>query len=199
MKKTCTSLGNCNSQFQLFIRVAYLYCFSPDDPREVSITCSGRRGGALLDLPLDARREDTLAQSAFGEWIVKHIDDWFEFARELQLGIQRREGIILVTGCDRTRSWTNVAFLEGWVNANGSYKVKAVEGANDVEVQYSSGHVAGGVLKHGPRGTVRVYVCQRIWSCFSMTLCPTEPTRESMCIYPRVSCRPSPQNTTKQS
>ena len=162
MNKTRISLGNCNSQSQPFIRVAHVNFFSPDDPREVSIKCLGRRGGALLSLPLGARREDTLAQSAFGEWIVKHVDDWFEFARELQLGIQRREEIILVTGCDRTRSWTNVAFLEGQVDAKGSYRVKAVESANNVEVQYSSGHVAGGVLSHGPRGTVRVYVCQRI-------------------------------------
>jgi hypothetical protein len=75
------------------------------------------------------------------------------------------EEIVLVTGCDRAKSWTNVTFLEGQVDANGSYKVKAVESANKVEVQFLSGHVTGGVLSHGPRGTVRrcaIGRCQRI-------------------------------------
>jgi hypothetical protein len=133
-----------------------LYCLSPDDPREVSMKCSGRRGGALLSLPVNARREDTLAQNAFGEWIVKNINHWFAFAQELQLGVEHMEEIILVTGCDRTRSWTNIAFLEGRVDAKGSFREKVVERADgSVEVQYSSGHVAGGVLSHGPQGKVR--------------------------------------------
>jgi hypothetical protein len=118
--------------------------------------CSGRRGGALLSLPVNARREDTLAQKAFGEWIVRHIDTWFAFAQELQLGVEQTEEIILVTGCDRTKSWTNIAFLEGQIDAKGSYRGKVVERADDnIEVRFSSGHVAGGVLSHGPQGKVR--------------------------------------------
>ena len=132
-----------------------LCCLSPDDFREISIENSGRRRGAVLSLPVNARREDTLAQSAFGEWIVKHIDNLFAFSRELQLGIERMDEIILVTGCDCARSWTNVAFLGGQVNAKGSYGVRTVEG-----IQFSSGHVPGGVLSHGPQGTVRaLFTC----------------------------------------
>jgi hypothetical protein len=90
---------------------------------------------------------------------VKHIDSWFNFVRELQLGIDEMEEIILVTGCDRTKSWTNVAFWRGQANAKGSYGMKAVECAdNSTEIQFSSGHVAGGVLNHGPQGTVRLRV-----------------------------------------
>jgi hypothetical protein len=72
------------------------------------------------------------------------------------------EDIILITGCDRTRSWTNIAFLEGQIDTKGSYKVKAVENASIMEVQYSSGQVAGGVLSHGPRGAVRCLQLLRI-------------------------------------
>jgi hypothetical protein len=129
------------------------------------VKCSGRRG-ALLSLPLNARREDTLAQNAFGEWIVKHIDHWLAFAQELQRGVEHMEEIILVTGCDRTRSWTNIAFLEGRVDAKGSYKQNVVDRADgSVEVQFSSGHVPGGVLSHGPQGKVcqrTIYKCWRI-------------------------------------
>jgi hypothetical protein len=74
--------------------------------------------------------------------------------------------IILVTGRDCTRSWMNVAFLGGKVNAKGSYRVRTIEGTNNsMPIQFSSGHVAGGVLSHGPQGTVRwrsVSLCQRI-------------------------------------
>jgi len=45
---------------------------------------------------VNACREDTLAKPAFGEWIVKQIDHCFAFARELQLGIEQMEDIILV-------------------------------------------------------------------------------------------------------
>jgi hypothetical protein len=97
---------------------------------------------------------------------VKHIDSWFVFARGLQLGIEQMEEIILVTGCDHTRSWTNVAFLKGKAEAGGSFKVKAVERRDaSVEIRFSSGHVKEGVLNHGPEGVVclgAVYRCQRV-------------------------------------
>ena len=69
----------------------------------------------------------------FRDWIVKHIDRWFAFARERGLGIERMEEIILVTGCDHTRSWTNVAFFgsqhDGRVtHAQASFGVKVVHG-----------------------------------------------------------------------
>jgi len=179
-----------------------LYCLSPDDPREVSMKCSGRRGGALLSLPVNARREDTLAQKAFGEWMVKHIDHWLAFAQELQLGVECMEDIILVTGCDRTRSWTNIAFLEGQVDAKGTYREVVERADGSIEVQFSSGHVAGGVLSHGPQGKVRLRTVDRSqWICnsFLMILYPPEPTRGSMCIYPGISCRSYFQNISKAS
>ncbi|KAH8991295.1 hypothetical protein EDB92DRAFT_690530 [Lactarius akahatsu] len=46
--------------------------------------------------------------------MVKHVNSWFSFAKTLDLGIEsiRMEDIVLVTGRHRTRSWTNVAFIE---------------------------------------------------------------------------------------
>jgi hypothetical protein len=65
---------------------------------------SGTQGirGAVLSLPVTARREDTLVKSAFWEWIVKHVDRCFAFSQDFQQGIKQLEDIILVTGCDRT-------------------------------------------------------------------------------------------------
>jgi hypothetical protein len=107
---------------------------------------------------------------------VKHIDSWFAFARNLGLGIEEMEEIILVTGCDRTKSWTNVAFLGNQVDAQPgqaaqpaqvSFGVKVlkvelegpeVEG-RDISITFQSlpGNVRGAVLRHGPEGTVRLY------------------------------------------
>jgi hypothetical protein len=60
----------------------------------------GSRGGTVLSLALNAQREDTLAQGGFSEGIMKHIVHSFTFARGLGLGIERSEGIILVTGSE---------------------------------------------------------------------------------------------------
>lgn len=106
---------------------------------------------------------DTLVQSDFSEWIVKHIDCCFAFARRLGLGIERMEEIILVTGCDRARSWTNVAFLGGPVGAQASFGIK-VTGDFDtsVSIQFQRGHDQGALLNQGPEGKVRwCAVCKR--------------------------------------
>ena len=66
--------------------------------------------GAVLCLPIQAKGENTVARTKFGKWIIKNIDRWFAWARQLELGVERMEDIILVTGTHRTRSWTNAAF-----------------------------------------------------------------------------------------
>jgi uncharacterized protein YvpB len=89
---------------------------------------------------------------------VKHIDASFTFARELGLGIQQMEEIILVTGCDLTRSWANIAFLGGQVDAQVSFGVR-VEGRSNpsINFQFSPENAQGAVLRQGPEGTVRLH------------------------------------------
>ena len=92
--------------------------------------------------------------------MVKHIDTWLAFARNLGL-VHQMEEIILVTGCDLTRSWTNIAFLGGRADAQVSFGVEvrgSVTGTTsnlDINYQFSPGLVRGAVLHHGPEGTVR--------------------------------------------
>ena len=132
-----------------------LKLYSPDDFRQVSFRYPRKRGGAVLSLPTKARREDTLVRGYFGAWIVKHIDRWFTFARDLGL-IEQMEEIILVTGCDHTRSWTNVAFFGNEYNARATFGAKVVHGpAISIEWQSSPEYVHGAVLHRGPEGTVR--------------------------------------------
>jgi len=118
----------------------------------------GKQKGAVLFLPVDARRENTIAQGDFGKWMIEHIDHSFNFARRLGLGIEQREQIILVTGCDRATSWTNVAFLGNHDDARVSFGVGIVDpdGPNtSINFQFPPGNVQGAVLNHGPQGTVR--------------------------------------------
>ena len=111
----------------------------------------------MLSLPVNARREDTLAKSAFGEWIAKHIDRCFAFAQDFQLGIEQMEDIILVTGCDRTRSWTNIAFLGGGNDAESSFGERVFRGPhNSIDIQFSSEHAIDAVINLGPEGRVRL-------------------------------------------
>ncbi len=70
------------------------------------------------------------------------------------------EEIVLVTGCDLTRSWTNVAFLGGQVDARVSLGVN-VEGPDSpdpiINFQFSPENARGAVLCRGPEGMVRLY------------------------------------------
>ena len=89
--------------------------------------------------------------------MVTHIDSWLAFARKLELGIEDMEEIILVTGCDFTRSWTNVVFLGGEVNAQVSFGVHVRgDGPNTViDFQLSPELVRGAVIDQVPKGMVR--------------------------------------------
>jgi hypothetical protein len=88
---------------------------------------------------------------------VKYIDSWFAFARKLGLGIERMEEIILVTGCDRTKSWANIAFLENEDDSRVSFGVRVENPDPSITFQFSPENAQGAVLHHGPEGEVRLY------------------------------------------
>lgn len=110
----------------------------------------------MLCLPVQAQREDTIARGAFRDYIVRHIRNWFAFARSLGLGINHMEDIILVTGRDRTRSCTNVAFpeTEDQADARVSFGVE-VSDRIGIQWNFSRENVSGAVLNRGRSGKVR--------------------------------------------
>lgn len=117
-----------------------------------------------------------MALGAFGKWIVAHIGSWMAFARELDMGIKDMEEIILVTGRDLTKSWTNVAFLGDEVDAQVSFGVDVQVDGSDSEInfQLSPGLVRGAMIEQGPKGKVRRL---RIIEFDKAALCLLEPTR----------------------
>ncbi|KAI0255839.1 hypothetical protein BJV78DRAFT_577835 [Lactifluus subvellereus] len=132
------------------------FASAPEGAAQVSFACS-RKQGAVLSLPVPARREDTVAQGDFGRWMVKHIDRWFAFTRLLGLGLGRMEDIILVTGCHRARSWTNATFSESQGGVEVSFGVQVTNAAAgvDIEWQMSREYTHGAMLNRGPSGMVR--------------------------------------------
>ncbi|KAI0248876.1 hypothetical protein BJV78DRAFT_1232159 [Lactifluus subvellereus] len=120
------------------------------EPAQVTFSCSRKRG-AILSLPVQAQRNDTLAHGEFAKCILKYIDVWFAFARELGLGVTRMEDIILVTGRDLVRSWTNVAFSESKEGEQVSLGVRVTSGG-DVEWQFSREDIRGVAVNRGPSG-----------------------------------------------
>ena len=88
--------------------------------------------------------------------MVTHIDRWFAFARQLELGIEQMEELILVTGCDRARSWTNIAFLKNQSDGQVSFGVDVSHGPEGgISWQFSPDRILGAVLNQGPSGKVR--------------------------------------------
>jgi len=118
------------------------------DPGPLSFSCC-RRQGAILSLPVPAQREDTVARGDFAKCIVKHIDEWFAFARECGTGISRREDIVLVTGRHLARSWANIVFREG--DGKVSFRVWANRNSN-VEWQFTPEGANGVAFNIGPSG-----------------------------------------------
>jgi hypothetical protein len=102
-----------------------------------------------------AQRQDTRARGNFGDWMIKHIDSWFTFARGLGLGIEQMEEIILVTGLHLTKSWANLAFFEGQSRGQASLGFNVVH-APDSSITWHClpGSVRGGVRSWGPEGKV---------------------------------------------
>jgi hypothetical protein len=109
----------------------------------------------VLSIPVDAQRENTLARRDFGKWMIKHIDLWFLFAKNLGFGIEQMEEIVLVTGCDCTRSCMNVAFLEGQGDAQASFGVMPVTNPEaSTNWKFSPARIRGALLNKGPEGKV---------------------------------------------
>jgi hypothetical protein len=100
---------------------------------------------------MPAQRKDTTARGTFAKCIIKHIDEWFAFARECGLGISR-EDIILVTGCHLTRTWATIAFREEGEQV--SFGVQ-VSGVSDVMWQFTREGAQGVAYNLGPSGQVR--------------------------------------------
>ena len=87
--------------------------------------------------------------------MVTHIDWWFAFARQLELGIEQMGELIFVTGCDRAKSWTNVAFLKNQLETQVSVGFEVTHGPEGrISWQVSPETIRDAVFNQGPSGKV---------------------------------------------
>ena len=127
----------------------------PNEIPKVTFLCPMKEG-AVLFLPIQAMGEDTVAMADFGKWMIKHIDCWSVWVRQLGLGVNRMEDIILITGTHRTRSWTNVAFPGGQGDAQATFGARVDRRGDVVAINWEFSHELnrGAVLNCGPEGEV---------------------------------------------
>ncbi len=65
------------------------------------------------------------------------------------------EDIVLVTGCHRTRSWSNIVFHESQVKGQVSFAVEVTgDFGTAINWQVSTQNIRGAVANHGPSGEV---------------------------------------------
>jgi hypothetical protein len=110
----------------------------------------------VLSLPVSARCEDTLAEDHFREWMTTHIESWFALTQKYRLGV-KMEDIVLVTGCHRTKSWSNIAFNEVQGDTQFSLGVD-IPSALSARINWRSSRltISGALHNHGPSGEVSV-------------------------------------------
>ena len=83
--------------------------------------------------------------------MIKNINEWFAFAQERGLRINR-EDIILVTGCHLARTWANIAFQERGEQISFGVQVSR---ASNVAWQFTREGAHGVAYNLGPSGRVR--------------------------------------------
>ena len=65
-----------------------------------------------MSLPNGGHRENVIRTKAFETYIRDNIANWFSWAQRNDLGVDRMEDIILVSGCTLVTSWAAAAFVD---------------------------------------------------------------------------------------
>ena len=65
-----------------------------------------------MSLPNGGHREDAIRTKLFEVYIRDHIVNWFTWAQNNKLGIERMEELILVTGCTLVTSWASAVLVD---------------------------------------------------------------------------------------
>lgn len=70
-----------------------------------------------MSLPNGGHREDVIRTKVFEDYIRDHIVNWFTWAQNNKLGIDRMEELILVTGRTLATSWAAAVFMDNNMEA----------------------------------------------------------------------------------
>ena len=69
-----------------------------------------------------------IRKKAFEDYIRNHVVSWFTWTQDNQLGVERIEELILVSGCTLATSWAVVAFVDDTMEAKISLASRTLRG-----------------------------------------------------------------------
>ena len=70
-----------------------------------------------MSLPNGGHRENVIRTKTFENYIRDNIVNWFTWAQKNDLGVERMEDLILVSGCTLVASWAAAAFVDNTTEA----------------------------------------------------------------------------------
>jgi hypothetical protein len=88
------------------------------------------------------------------EYIVKHIDSWYEFAWRLgYCDMQAPEGsLVLIKGCDKTNSWAHATFAERAKEASVFFEGGYLNVGGTVRLQGAWSRAVSAIYREAPLG-----------------------------------------------
>ena len=101
-----------------------------------------------MSLPNGGHHEDVIRAQTFEDYIQHHADSWFTWARKNQLGVERVEDLILVSGCTLVTSWAAAAFLDDTMDAEISLVNRTL---NNGGASFVWSNIRGRVYYHNSR------------------------------------------------
>ncbi|KZV69632.1 hypothetical protein PENSPDRAFT_686259 [Peniophora sp. CONT] len=97
---------------------------SEDDAR-LSFSTHHEQGAVLLTTGRVLSRQSPNRPS-FERYLIQHFDSWCALLESAELDI-RPEDLMLITGLDKTESWSNICFEESWVQGEFTVDVPSVD------------------------------------------------------------------------
>ena len=109
----------------------------------VTYRCQGR--GALLSLPCGGHREDVASTEIFEKYIRDNVTNWFSWAQNNKLNVERMEELILVYGCTLVASWAAAANVHHTMDGEISLESRTLRNGG---VDFFWSNIRGTVVHH---------------------------------------------------
>ena len=113
-----------------------------------AITYKFRNRGALLSLPNGGHREDVVRTKVLEDYIRDHVINWFTWAQNNKLGVERMEELILVTGRTLVTAWAAAVFVDNNMEAEITLTSRTF---GDGGVRFVWTKTRGSVVHHNSR------------------------------------------------
>ena len=84
-----------------------------------------------MSLPHEGDRKDVIRTKAFEDYIRDNVVKWFSWAQKNNLGVERMEDLILVTGYTLATSWAAAVFVDLGVGAEISLTTTTIPGGRE--------------------------------------------------------------------